>query len=157
MRHSQNAIKNAPDIKKFFKIPPLWALFLGLLFNFFHLSVPNFLQDTLRLIASPTKFLIMFSLGVYFSFGIKRAKIVFLSIFLRSFLGLLFGITLVKLFHITGTLRIFAIIFSAAPVGYNTLVLSSLENLDMEFAAEVVSISLFLGLIYIPLMILFVR
>ncbi len=142
---------------KFFKIPPLWALIFGLSIKFLNISFTDFLKNTFLLLGTSTKFLIMFSLGIYFSFAFKRGKLILFSILLRSILGLMFSVILVKIFNILGILRIFTIIFSAAPVGYNTLVLSSLENLDMDYAAEVVSVSIFLGLIYIPIMILVLR
>ena len=66
--------------------------------------------------------------------------------------GLAFGILLSNLFGLEDMLRKVVIICSSAPVGYNTLVLSSLENLDKEFAASLVSISLILGIIYVPVL-----
>ncbi len=152
MKHNKNT-SSSVDIKKFFKIPPLWALFGGLVFNIFHIGIPQTIFDTLSLIGSPTKFLIMFSLGIYFSFGFKKIKLIGYAILLRSVLGFLIGLALTELLGIDNALKPYAIIFSAAPVGYNTLVLSSLEKLDMDYSAEVVSFSLFLGLLYIPLMI----
>jgi predicted Na+-dependent transporter len=39
-------------------------------------------------------------------------------------------------------------------VGYNTLTFSSLAKLDVEFASSLVSVSVLLGLIYTPILIL---
>jgi len=43
---------------------------------------------------------------------------------------------------------------AAAPVGYTTLTYSFLENLDMEFAASLISFSIIMGMIFVPLLIL---
>jgi len=66
--------------------------------------------------------------------------------------GLALGLALSWVFGLEGIVRDIVIICSSAPVGYNTLVLSSLENLDKDFAASLVSISLILGIIYVPLL-----
>ena len=75
---------------------------------------------------------------------------------LRILGGLFLGVALTALFGLEGVTRSVIIICSSAPVGYNTLVLSSLENLDKDFAASLVSISLILGIIYVPILMLII-
>jgi predicted permease len=45
-----------------------------------------------------------------------------------------------------------ALILSASPVGFNAVTFSSLEKLDDEFAASIVSMGLITGLIFISML-----
>ena len=73
-------------------------------------------------------------------------------IVIRSGIGFLLGLLFVSILGIQGLAKSIIIICASSPVGYNTLIFSSLENLDKEFAAEVVSISILLGIIYLPIL-----
>ena len=74
------------------------------------------------------------------------------AIFIRMIVGSLLGIRLTQLFGVQGVTRIIAIICSAAPAGHSTLTFSSLKNLDVDFAASLVPVSVFCGLVYIPIL-----
>jgi predicted permease len=67
--------------------------------------------------------------------------------------GLMLGFILVKLFDLEGLSKAVVLLGAAAPVGYNTLTFSSMENLDKEFAANLVSFSILTGIIFIPILI----
>jgi len=67
--------------------------------------------------------------------------------------GLLLGFFCAELFQMRGLPRTLTLLMSAAPSGVNTLVFSSLESLDMEFAACVVSYATLLGMFLLPLLI----
>ena len=95
----------------------------------------------------------MLSLGVYFHPQAKNIGRLLLVFAIRIVGGLMISLLLTRLLHIEGMVRTVIVLCSAAPVGYNTLVFSTLENLDKEFAANLVSISLILGMLYIPLLV----
>ncbi len=149
---------NHPDHKikfrKFLLLPPMWGFVAGLIVNFSGLQLPETLLNFFDLIGKPTVFLMMLSLGIYFTPKINNLGRVALVLAIRIGLGLAVGVLFTSLFHLDGMLRTLVIIFCGAPVGYNTLVFSSLENLDKEFAASIVSISLLLGIIYIPVLLI---
>ena len=140
------------DLRKFLKLPPIWALLLGLVFNFMNWEISPMTQNIFEMIGTPTVFLTMLALGCYFHPHLKNLPHIVLVLSIRILGGLAFGILLSNLFGLEDMLRKVVIICSSAPVGYNTLVLSSLENLDKEFAASLVSISLILGIIYVPVL-----
>ncbi len=140
-------------IKKFALLPSIWALLIGLILNFTNLAIPPIMKDFLQKVGNMTIPLIMLSLGIYFTPKIIKLLPLSSAIVTRMGLGLLLGFLFVKLFNLEGLNRLIVLIGSAAPVGYNTLVFSSLENLDKEFAASLVSISILLGIIFIPLLI----
>ena len=140
------------DLKKFLKLPPIWALFFGLVFNLMGWEISTMTQNIFEMIGTPTVFLTMLALGCYFHPHIKNLPNIVMVLGIRILGGLIFGILLSNLLGFEDMLRKVVIICTSAPVGYNTLVLSSLENLDKEFAASLVSISLILGIIYVPVL-----
>lgn len=139
-------------VKKFFNLPPIWALILGLIVNFLKIQIPETAFNFLEIVGNPTAFLVMLSLGIYFTPKIENISNVLTVLTIRIGFGLLLGFIFVSLFKLDGLLRTLVIVFCGAPVGYNTLVFSVRENLDKEFAASIVSISLLLGIIYVPLL-----
>jgi len=139
--------------KKILISPPLWALLVAILLNVFHYSLPAI--DFFQALGNLTTPLIMLALGIYFDFKFIKPAPLATILVLRMGLGLLLGIIFVKLFNLEGLNRIVVLVGSSAPVGYNTVTFSSLENLDKEFAASVVSISILIGLITVPLLMYF--
>ncbi|MFO7896922.1 MAG: AEC family transporter [Candidatus Cloacimonadales bacterium] len=140
------------DLTKFLKLPPIWALILGVLFNLGNWEINGAAENILEMIGTPTVFLTMLALGCYFHPRVKNLNKIVLVFSIRILGGLALGLALSWVFGLEGIVRDIVIICSSAPVGYNTLVLSSLENLDKDFAASLVSISLILGIIYVPLL-----
>jgi len=140
------------DLRKFLKLAPIWALIFGLIFNLLDWQIKPMAQNIFEMIGAPTVFLTMLALGCYFHPHLKNLPKILIVFSLRILGGLALGILLSNLFGLDDMLRKVVIICCSAPVGYNTLVLSSLENLDKEFAASLVSISLIMGIIYVPVL-----
>ena len=75
---------------------------------------------------------------------------------LRFGFGLLLGWLASLVLGLEGIDRTVLIACAAAPMGYNTLTYASLEELDKDFAASMVSFSVLLGLIATPILVYFV-
>lgn len=144
-------------LKKILISPPLWAITLGLIFNITHISTPAPITAFLHLLGNMVVPVLMIALGFYFNIQNGQTKLLSTVIFIRMGLGLLLGVILSKLFGLTGLAQIIVIIYSAAPVGYNTITFASLENLDTKFAASLLSVSVLIGMILIPTLIYFVH
>ncbi|MCB5230249.1 MAG: AEC family transporter [Candidatus Cloacimonas sp.] len=140
--------------KKMATLPPLWALIVGLILNLTKAKVPIAINNTLQFLANMTTPLVMVALGVYFQPRVHNVKKISLVYLIRIIGGLLSGLLFIAVFKVTGLNAKIIIASAAAPVGYNTLVLSQMEELDVEFAASLVSFSILLGIIYIPILIL---
>jgi malate permease and related proteins len=69
-------------------------------------------------------------------------------------LGMFLGLLLIYLFGLDGITRYVVILATATPIGYNTLTFSSIEKLDTEFAAALISVSILISMIYIPAIVL---
>ncbi|MBT3424266.1 MAG: AEC family transporter [Bacteroidetes bacterium] len=139
--------------KKFLRSAPLWALLIAMLLNLSHTSFPIPIKSFLKISGDMTIPLMMLSLGIFFNPKLHKAKLVAVGIFIRMGIGLGLGILLSYLFNLDGLNRIIVIIGSAAPIGFNTLTFASLEDLDKEFAASLVSASILIGILYTPLLI----
>jgi len=156
-RYGRNPRDSRIMIKKFVLSPPLWALMIGIILSVTNLRIPAIASNFLQIVGALTTPLIMLSLGIYFSPKIVNFVPLCSVIIVRMFFGLLLGFFFVTLFHIEGLNRSIVLISSAAPVGYNTLTFSSLEKLDTEFAASLISFSILIGMFSVPLLILALR
>lgn len=134
---------------KVLSLPPLWGIAIGLIINKLPLELNPLMLDTLNYIGIPTMPLMIFSLGIYFHPRIANFKLTLGVLSLRMLLGFGLGMLIVGLFRLEQPISDIVILCSAAPVGFNTLIFSELEELDKEFAATIVSLSLFISFIFI--------
>ncbi len=152
-KYGDNKRDSKTMIKKFLYSIPLWALMSAILLNLMNIQIPNLGINFFQLLGNMTIPLIMLSLGIYFSPKIVKLSALSSVIFIRMFVGLLLGFLFVYLFNLEGLNKIIVLISASAPVGYNTLTFASMEKLDKEFAASIVSYSILIGIIFIPLLI----
>jgi len=141
--------------KKLLSSMPIWALILAIILNLAGVQIPVIATNFLKPLGNLLTPLLMMSIGIYFNPKITKFVPVLSAVIIRSFFGLLLGFILVKLFSLGGLNRLVVLIASAAPVGFNTLTFSSLEKLDKEFAASLVSVSILFGIVFIPVLIAF--
>ena len=98
--------------------------------------------------------LILIALGIFFSFSARQIRLVGLSLAIRMGLGLLFGVGFALLVGLEGQSFVVVALCSAAPIGFMALTFTSMARLDAELSASAVSLSILLGLVYIPLLLL---
>ena len=134
--------------------PPLWALLVAAVMNGTGWRVPKPLHGFLETVGAMTMPLILLAVGLLFAPRFSQMRLLFVSLGIRVLGGLLCGLLLSELLGLEGMTRSVVILCTAAPVGYNTLTFSSLAELDTEFASNLVSVSILLGLIYTPILIL---
>lgn len=132
---------------------PLWAVLIAVIMNITGVQLQGPLYQFAKMTGDLTIPLLLVSVGIFFEPRLVHFKLSFLALFIRMGLGMLLGLLLVYLFDLEGLTKYVAILGTATPVGYNALTFSSIENLDKEFAAGIVSTSILLALIYIPFII----
>jgi malate permease and related proteins len=142
------------SLRKALSVPILWASLLGILVNLSGAELPTFLLKILEPVGLANTPLAMIALGTFLQFNFPKWKLMVLTVFLRMGGGFLFGQTLIYLANLQGFERAAVGMGAAAPVGMVTLVYSVSEGLDAEFAAAVISLSILVGLISAPLMLL---
>lgn len=139
--------------KKFLLSPPIWAIVLSIPLNLLNVEIPIVITSTFKLLADMTIPLIMLALGIYFTPKLIRPLPLFSAIFIRMGLGLAIGFAFTEIFHFGGLARTIILLASSAPIGFSTLTFASLEDLDKDFSASLLSFSILIGIIYVPLMI----
>jgi len=122
--------------------------------NLSGLALPTFLLKLLEPIGSANTPLAMIALGTFLEFKFPKWKLMGLTVFLRMAVGFGIGQLLIYLFRLQGVERAAVGLGSAMPVGMVTLVYAVSEGLDAEFAAAVISLSIVIGMIVTPLMLL---
>jgi predicted permease len=152
-KFGNHEITNMQILKRFAAAIPLWAILFALLLNYLNISLKGPVYNFAKLAGDLTIPLLLISVGVFFEPRVVKFKAMFISLFLRIGFGLILGIIIVNLLGLEGITKKVAIIGTATPIGYNTLIFASLENLDKEFAAALVSTSILISMIYLPLLI----
>jgi len=152
-RYGNNSQSNLESIKKVFLSPLFLALILGAFLNVLQIKMPEVIVTTLERLGGILVPLVILSLGIRFSPHIHKFKEVMFGILVRMGGGLLLGLLLVFLFNLKGLSGVVTVITAASPIGYMVLTFSSMEKLDEEYAASLVSLSVLIGLIFIPFLI----
>ncbi|OPY01403.1 MAG: Membrane transport protein [Syntrophorhabdus sp. PtaB.Bin184] len=153
-KHGTSGMDKKVMVKKLFLVPPMWALVIAVAVNLMKIRIPFFINDFLQMVGWMMTPLVMLALGLYFSPRMTRMVPVLWATLTRMIIGFALGFLLAGLFGLEGLNRSIVMIGAAAPVGYTTLTYSFLESLDMEFAASLISFSIIMGMIFVPLLIL---
>lgn len=150
IKYGDKAHTDKIEWKKFAKLPPLWALAVALVIKGLRLELAPVTMDFLTLLSNPTAPLVMIALGLYFEPQVKQLVPALVAVLIRNGIGLAIGFALAAIFGLEGLNRTVVITCSALPIGFNTLMFAEMENMDREFAATEVSISLIVALFLIP-------
>jgi malate permease and related proteins len=142
-------------IKRLVTSLPLWSIVIALILNFAGIKTDGFLHGFLKMAGDLTIPLLLVSVGVLFDPKLVNIKAMSYALFIRMVLGIILGLALVKLFQLEGLTSYIVILATATPIGYNTLTFSSIEKLDSEFAAALISVSILISLFYIPAIVFF--
>jgi predicted permease len=144
-------------LRRALSAPPLWVLFIALALNLGGAPIPKDLLHGVLVVGQALILLVPLAMGLLVSArGLRRAE-VWTAVVLRSGFGALVGLALGTLFGLLGTAAAIAIVGGAAPIGFTAVVLSARENLDLDLAATAAAISVFLGSLWIPVAMVFVR
>ena len=91
------------SIKPLLKCTPVYALLISLIFVYYEIPAPKFLENATFLIGYSTIFLVLMSLGVALSklkvFAVKETLI---YSFIRVIIGPIIGLAFVKFFNLSG-------------------------------------------------------
>ena len=142
---------------KVFSAPTLWALVLGIVIKLANISIPTVAVSLFEPIALLVSLTLLFALGIKFRPRLKKPRLFAVEVGLRFVLGAAIGLCFVKLFHLHGLDAQIILIASTAPIGLNSISLSEVQKLDIDFAVSSVSGGLLIGLGVTPLVIHFVQ
>lgn len=151
-RYGSHSMPAGAMISKLLRSPLFWAFALAIFINCFSLSLPGPAKLFLEGIGQMTSPLILIALGILFSPDFSGIKLVSLTVLIRVGTGLAVGSLLAVVLGLSGQTLAVVLLCSAAPVGFMALTFSSIAQLDKDFAAKTVSLSILLGVIYVPLL-----
>ncbi len=117
------------SIKPLLKCIPVYALLVSLLFVYFKIPAPKFLENATFLIGYSTIFLVLMSLGVALSklkvFSVKETII---YSFIRVILGPIVGLAFVKIFNLSGVEAGVMFIQASMPSAVLTFLISEIYS-----------------------------
>jgi malate permease and related proteins len=118
------------SLKEVFKIPPIYAAFLGLILNLLEVEVPEVILKPFEIIGLMAVPLVLLVLGNNLSKmkTITSVPTTLLASVLRVGVGLAFGFLAVYLFNLTGILRAVVIFNSAMPAAVNSAIIARKLN-----------------------------
>jgi len=151
-RYGSNDDTGLHLLRKLILSPPLLALCIALVLNLTGIKIAPLGIAVLQPLADLTKPVVLLSLGIAFSPRVVRRAPLIAVLLIRMGFGFLLGLLCCKLFHLQGLAANVTLIMASAPSGMNTLVFSSMEDLDIDFAASIVSYATLLGLLWVPVM-----
>ncbi len=141
----------AAILRRALSFPPLWALLAALAINVSGLALPGWMTTTLGTAGRLILLLVIVALGVLFDARLLRDARVLVTLALRLALGLVLGLLLAWIFGLEGQARAVLLLGAAAPIGFSAVVFADREHLHRELAASAASVSVLLGLAYVPL------
>src|SRR5690606_4184640 len=141
--------------KRIVKAPVFSALVLGVVLSAAGVALPPFVTRIIDPLAGMTAPLILIALGISFSLSLKDARLAGLALAVRMGLGLVFGLGFATLAGFEGETFAVVALCSAAPIGFMALTFTSLAKLDRRLTSTAVSLSVLVGLLYIPVLMFF--
>lgn len=127
----------------YFKMPLFYALVLGIAFNIFDISLPQFLTTPITYISNALIAIVLLTLGAQ----IAHIKIsfsdlsIYISMFFRLLLGPFIALLFLKIAGLEGVLAQALLISTAMPTAVNTSIIAQEYNNEPEFAAKTVILS----------------
>lgn len=143
-------------VKKITFFPPLWAVILGLVFNFINIPIGPVIDNTVNYLGQGAIPLIMIALGLSIDFSaIKRSKsmIVFTSIMKLMFFPIVAFVVATQLGLVDLQFKI-SIVEAAMPSGMMSLLLAITYKLDYELTSDCILINTVISLITLPIIIM---
>ena len=145
-------------VRKITFFPPLWAVILGLTFNFLNIPIGPVIDNTINYLGQGAMPLIMIALGLSIDFSaIKRSKnmIAFTSVMKLLFFPCIAFLVATQLGLVDLQFKI-SIIEAAMPSGMMSLLLAITYKLDYEMTSDCILINTVISLITLPAIIMII-
>ena len=136
--------------------PPLWAVILGLGFNFFNIPIGPVIDNTVNYLGQGAIPLIMIALGLSIDFSaIKRSKfmIAFTSIMKLAFFPAA-AFIVASFMGLSDLQFTISVVEAAMPSGMMSLLLAITYKLDYELTSDCILINTVISLITLPVIIM---
>lgn len=141
-------------VEKILKTPLVWAIFTGIFLNLIGFK-NGFFTNFSDIVGGSTIFLIMILLGLEFKPSFSSLKLPVITIMLKTGFGLALGLILSYVFGLDGIERAAVVIGSSLPPSIITLIFAKENDLDTEYAANLISVSLPFAVIFLTILVSF--
>lgn len=149
--HGGHATDARSLLKRVLGFPPLWAVCFALAMNVGGWAWWPEVGTALGWAGRSILLLVVLAMGVMFDLKLLRSAKVLWPVALRIGVGGAVGAAVVAVLGLTGATASVMLLACAAPIGFSVLAVANRENLDREAAASAASLSVLLGLVYVPL------
>ena len=142
--------KTASAVSYLFKTiraPIFVAVVAALIINAFQISVPTIAHNILSPLGSATIPLVLIAVGISFSTVGLAGPLTVVTVLLRMLLGLIAGLLIAWAFGFEGLTAAVVVVLAAAPIGFNSVPMASIGELDTEQAAAALSVSIAIGMV----------
>jgi malate permease and related proteins len=136
------------SIKPLLKCTPVYALLISLIFVYYKVPAPKFLENATFLIGYSTIFLVLMSLGVTLSkLNVFEVKETFIYSFIRVIIGPIIGLAFIKFFNLSGVEAGVMFIQTSMPSAILTFLISEIYSPKKisDSIASTVALSTFLS------------
>ena len=145
------------SLKILIKSPPVYAIIISVIFLYFEIKTPLFLENTTFLLTYATIFLVLMSLGIAltrFKFSLKNSVIMSLC---RVILGPLIGFAIIYNFELTGFAAGVLLIQSAMPSAILNYLVGSMYSPKkiVDSIASTIVVSTLMSFVTIPVVVFF--
>ncbi|MEA2037722.1 MAG: AEC family transporter [Nanoarchaeota archaeon] len=149
-------INKRNQFKEIFKVPLIYAVVLGLIFNLFKIPIPDVIFNPIEMIGLITIPLALLVLGYQLTeIRINSARTAVLASLFKIIGGFLVALLIIKLFSIEGLAKNIILLQAAMPSAVMTMILSAKYKRDAACVASIVLITTVFSLITIPLILWF--
>lgn len=145
-------------LKEIIRIPLVYAALVGLLLNYYHVSVPSLMLYAIQALKEIIIPAILIMVGYSLStFEKQLLRQVIVASCFRFIGGLLAGLLFVYLLHLEGVIALVCIVSASMPSAVNSYILAEKYQMNPRFSAQVVTISTMISIPYIMLLSLLLR
>ncbi|MFH1642996.1 MAG: AEC family transporter [Nanoarchaeota archaeon] len=144
------------DIKEAFKIPLIYAVIFGLMFNLLKIPVPEIIFKPIEIIGMITIPLALLILGYKLTeIKVSSMKIALLASLFKIIGGFIMAVIIINLFSITGLVRDVIILQASMPSAVMSMILTAKYKRDASLVASIVFLTTVISAFSIPLILWF--
>jgi len=143
----------------YIKMPIFYAILLGMLFNIFSITIPNFVLVSINYVAEALVSVSLLTLGAQIAnLKLKGLSLsIVWSILARLVIGPIIAFIVVSIFQMEGIMAQALIISSAMPTAVNVAIIAQEYNTEPEFSSQVVVMSTLFSAITVTIVIYMAR
>jgi len=131
------------------------AVVVGLGLNLGGVKLPTVALRFLEPLGALVGPVVLLALGILFRPSLVGLDQVLATVAIRMLGGFVLGLAAISALGITGESRTVLLLAAGSPIGFMAVALTSMADLDRDAAARAISASLFLGIIIVPLALVF--